>query len=693
MRAAVIRFQTLDGTWETVGVDRAAGIVPERVQYGSDAWGSSTASFDLRRPTGVQWPDIRAFTPVEIEVDGVLVWSGRVRETPMREGADGSVISVVAEGWQYHLDDDVYQRTYVHTRLSDWKDMRSIPTASLTGNTLIQAGMVSNDNGTITLGYGSGTEVITGAAVGVVLDLGPSGRAKRLVLQWEASNTYGDVFLFARGANTPDHSGWGTAQDFFSFNNTPATSGTTAGTVTTARRYVQIFAYYNGPGGAFLGGNQAWFKLKSIQVFSDTAYESGNASILKVSQVLPDVLLNATELLSSDTSRIATTSFSIPEFTVATPRTARDVATALNSYHDYILQVDVNKRLVFQPRPTDPALTIGATSNAEITDSSANSGQDIYNFAWVTGTGPDGLPVEVKRAYAAAVTGLPSTLKVAREVLPDGAYHANGDFEVDASGWAAYGGASVARSTAQQYTGVASLNWIPTGANGFTTQFSGTFRAGWVYTLSFWMRSDGIGSWGGYFGIGPAGFFDVEVVPGTTWTRFTYTLVPTVDTPGSDVYFQSQGNIAGQSFFVDNVQILVAQPTLVDRLGFQRTKVIPVEFGVTTTTAQQIADTFLRGHATTPYKGSVKIYEDAAIETTTGRPVGAHLLPLYTGQMLRMDHRVDPDTGGLGRDGRIAEVQYDLDSDSASVTLDNQRSNFEAYIARLAVVTGSAVQR
>ena len=72
-----VRLQSLDGVWEVCGSDHARGIIPENVELRSDQWGSSRATFDLRRNPKEFWPDIGAFTPVEIEIGGARVWSGR----------------------------------------------------------------------------------------------------------------------------------------------------------------------------------------------------------------------------------------------------------------------------------------------------------------------------------------------------------------------------------------------------------------------------------------------------------------------------------------------------------------------------------------------------------------------------------------------------------------------------------------
>src|SRR4051794_28665505 len=118
----------MDGVWETCGTDRGGGVVPENMVLSANAWGSDQATFDLRRDPKTLWPDVRAFTPVTVDVGGRRVWSGRVKETPSKDGAD-QTLSVTCEGWQYHLDDNVFERVYVHDKLGDYRDQRSFLTA------------------------------------------------------------------------------------------------------------------------------------------------------------------------------------------------------------------------------------------------------------------------------------------------------------------------------------------------------------------------------------------------------------------------------------------------------------------------------------------------------------------------------------------------------------------------------------
>src|SRR6266403_1763372 len=141
-----VRLQALDGVWEIPGVDRSLGVWAEDIATEGDGWGPSKASFNLRRSPIFIYPDISAFAPVEFETEAGVCWEGRVIETPSRDG-DDTVINVQCEGWQYHCDDDVYERVYVHTRLADYRDSRTFLGAGLTQFTSI--GKVTNDKGAI----------------------------------------------------------------------------------------------------------------------------------------------------------------------------------------------------------------------------------------------------------------------------------------------------------------------------------------------------------------------------------------------------------------------------------------------------------------------------------------------------------------------------------------------------------------
>lgn len=352
-----VRLQTLDGTWETVGVDRMRGIVPEISELASDEWGPSTASFSLKRDPGVTWPDLGAWTPIEISVAGQPRWDGRIKETPLADG-DSPVVHVQCIGWRQHLDDDAYDRMLVHTKLADYKDTRSLAVAHLASHPA--GATVVSGQGAIMLSIPNGMYLPTGARVGVTLDLGPYSTAKRIVMTYEIPQT-SVVEFFARGADT-GHSGAATFDDAFTLASLVATTAaTSAGTFTTPRRFIHLFLYYSGA--ATTPAVDISIRIKEIKLFADTAYESGNVSILKAPTIVRDALDRGTILLSSDRSGIDPTgaaTFAYEEFTPQGQRTPREIIDAANAAMGWRTKIAVGRRPIFEPKPDAPAVEIGA---------------------------------------------------------------------------------------------------------------------------------------------------------------------------------------------------------------------------------------------------------------------------------------------------------------------------------------------
>jgi hypothetical protein len=180
---------------------------------------------------------------VEVWITGQLVWDGRVKETPAQEGADFS-LSVQCEGWQYHLDDDVFTRLYVRSRLGDWQDARSSPLIDLTRFTATP--QVSAGDGQIPLKWPAGSTVTHNDCVGVMLDCGPDADAwpARISLAF-TSTADANLVLFARAVDTPAAlaavSGWTDA-----INMALPSAGTYSGTFDVPRRYVAVFVSRSG---------------------------------------------------------------------------------------------------------------------------------------------------------------------------------------------------------------------------------------------------------------------------------------------------------------------------------------------------------------------------------------------------------------------------------------------------------------
>lgn len=682
---AVVRLQSLDGVWETCGVDRLAGIVPENISCSANPWGSDRASFDLRRDPGGVYPDLSAFTPVDIEVGGTKVWSGRVSSTPSRDGSD-SVVNVQCEGWQYHLDDDAYERRYVVGHLDGFEDYRSFPSAALGGGKAFAAGQVSIGGGQVQIACPAQSQFTAGSFCGVVLDLGQYTTAQRVVMTWQAYGTDANITLWCRASSDII---WSSYSDAFTATLVAGPT-TSAGTFSTPGRYVMFFIFRNGASATPAAGTDWWVRVTDIKLFASTAYESGNASILKASDVVSDALGKATIFLP-DTTGVTATSFSIPEYAPDNLRTPREHIEAVNAYHAWRAQVTVDRRLIFQAQPSAPLFEAGEWSGCEITDASMNDGDEIYSRCIVEAAGPDGAQMRVERTQAQqAGTGLVPVATPA----PD-----NPSFATNTTSWTA-GTSTITRDTVTFDSSPASGRWDNTGASDvlgsgdtLTETFTGTFLAGSTYTLLVRIRAS-VSTFNTVFPeFGVIGGDYTSPYPGgvgfgTTFTTLTVPWTPTANRTG--VTFKLTVAYGGAVFYyIDTLALFTTQPTLVDRRGFRRTKILPVQSALTTAAAQQIADTYLSLHRTTPYRGSLQVTGQGGIRTHLGGQ-GVHPadLLLYTQEKVRLTHRINPDDGSVGRDGTIAAVSYDHDACASTVELDNRTTNFEAFLSRLSLLTG-----
>jgi hypothetical protein len=665
-----VRLSTLDGVWEVGGVDRRRGIVPENVRVEADRWGPSKASFDLRRDPVRPWPDLGAYTPVEIEIGGVVVWDGRIAETPSRSGGD-MVINCQCVGWQYHLDDDLYERTYVHTRMADWRDMRSLLEVNLA---LAWAAPVISTDGTITINIPNGTVVPAGARAGVVLDVGVDSEAKRVVVDYETSANDASASIYFTATDGDDVGA--VASDSSSPTGLNTGSGTKTHTFTTT--YRKLFIYFHRSATVTYTGD-VWIKLTSIKVFTDAAYESGNESILKAPVVIEDALDRGTLLLSADRSQIdpdATITFNIPDLAPDGPKTPREIWDGVNAWHDYQSKIDIGRRPVFRPQPAAPRVKVGAWSPMEDEDPSANSGEEIYNRVLVTGQTPAGEPVRVERT-----AGQQSDARV--EVLSNPAPN-NPSFDTNTTSWT-----GVTRDTASFDSAPAS-GAIAAGATAVET-FTGTFAKGKTYALSFaaLITAGGLVVTFGDHAAGDIATYRAPLIDGVWTGGYAIAWTPRASRTGVTVRFTNDGSASAN---IDSLALKAANPTLVDRRNFRRTKELQVRSALPSdgAAAAQIGDVWLQGHKLTPFKGSVKIVGDEAVrEILTDASVPAERLLLMTGELLRFDDRLNPDDGSHGRDGRMANVAYEANTNELTVALDNTRSNFEALLNRLDVVSNA----
>lgn len=696
---ATVRLQALDGMWETVGADRLRGVRAEGLTATATRWGSDTCRFTLKRQPGGVFPDLSAFTPIEIYNQyGTLVWTGRIKETPSSSG-DEFAIGVEGQGWHYHLDDDVFERVYVHSRLSDWKDARSLLTSHLPTHPAY--GQVATD-AAITLTIPTGSAMIQNTGVAATIDLGPDSGIRRVVAEVETSansNGNGPIII------GHDTEAWTEAigrEDYATGASLTSigAAGVLAGTTTNPHRYVTLLLWRSGANDTASADN--WIKFKSVKLFRDPAHESGNQSILTARDIVRDAVQFA-PLLSQDLSLIDpgnTITFPIPDFAMTDDRKPREAMEAANTLHNYTLKVLVDGRVKLAPLPDKPLFRVGAWSGADYKDASKNSGEDIYNRSIVKGTGADGAPCKVSR-YASQQPD------VLLEQLSTPAFP-NPSFTTNTSGWTVVGG-TFDRLTADFDTSPAcavvwrGLGGVPTSGDVETT-LSGTFEAGIVYVIQARIQGIGAAPQVPYVmhlktsGGAPLTPFATEyIVPSSPggggtgpWFTKRISFTPGSDLTGVKLRVAVPILDAGYALGIDSFEIYRSQTVLPDRRTFIRSHVHSMSQAIIPEIAQQIADTFLATHKRTPLKGDITVKGRGGVRRYLGdASVPPSELLIHTGELVHLAHQVDPGSGALGRDAPIDSVTWSEDDDTAAVSLDSQRDNLAALLARYDLVAGN----
>lgn len=688
-----------EGVWQALGTGLYRGITPEAFKAKANEWGSDSCSFNLRRDPTIPHPDLAAYTPCEVEIGGVPVWKGDVRETPSQEGAE-PVITIQGRGRPYHLDDDKYERVYVHNRLADWKDARSFLEQDITSGGCIAAGRVDSGDGIIVVGFNKDTILpATFAKAGVVLDLGPQSKAARVVVEWESSLNDGvNSNLIVAGLDTPNATTFGSpgydTKRIAAENNTGLQNARGI-TFNTPRRYVALFA--ENAGAARTLGADVYFRITAIRVFGSAAYAGGTIvfdgdasfgagtgggeSVLRSSAIVKDARDAATLLLSADDSEIPDTTFDIPVFALDGFKTPREVIDAANALEDRETKVALDDRLCFRPRATTAVYEIGPWPGATFQDASLNSGDELYNRVVVTGTGP-----AAQRIVAVRVAGEADDARTIATTQAPG----NPSFATDTATWTASGGSTITR---QVLSGTPWGQWVVSGVGQTLSEsFSGTFKKGVTYRLSLILREPG-GSAPlivanlafGLVGTDHATMSIDEDVGSGGQRTYTLAWTPHADRTGVTL------KIAGSSLYVRALALSEVVDTLIDRAHSVRTQELPIRSPLTDALARRLGDMWLARHRTTPMKGTVSVTGQGGVRRVLGgEPVHPAWLLRDTGQLLRLNDRVDPDNGGIGRDGRIAAVDYDHDTLTASISIDNDRRSFDALLERLQAVLGGA---
>lgn len=684
-RQVTVRLKLVGGQWETCGVDRLAGIYPEDVELTADRWGYRSAQFVLRRDPAAIWPDITAFTEVTIDVDGSRAWEGRVTDTPSRDTTD-QVITVACEGWQAHLDDGLVDRVWVHDDLTAWKDYRSFPGAPLgSGTNQFPAGyQVNTGDGKISLSIPNGSPMVQNTGVAVILDLGQGRLAKRIVATWASTWTAASMKLYARGV--PDGLFHG-ASDYADAFLPTLTAGptTSAGNLGNGYRYIVLNAMYTAA--STTAGLDVTVTLSSVKVFGETAYESGNASVLKASTVISDAIRAGTLKLSADMTGIEEPSSVLPVYAPDGPRTPREHIDAVNAYHGWSTKIGRERRPIFRARSSAPKYEIGSWSGAEIQDASGGSGQDLFNRVIVTGTDPAGQPV---RADVSA-TSLP---RFAMEPA-SGLAWPNPSFDTNTNDWTPVTATLTRTTTAGEYDSSPAGGKL-VGSSGVMyvdTTTTGTVVAGRLYEAVVRLKANTQIDFQSVQVIGSTGAYaQTSGIVGTA-AFVTYRVLYRAAPGDTSLTLRVKSSFIGsRTLYLDTVELNQAVRTAPDRAGITRAKQLQVAAPLPSdgVAAQAIGTAWLTDKAATPFRGSLTLTGRQAIRNRlSGQPVPLHQLLADTDELINLTDRVNPDDGTVGRAARISEVTYRPVEDVATVTLDNTRSDFDALLARLQMAGGN----
>ena len=391
------------GAWGVLGRDLSPGVVPEGLTCTADQAGPRDLSFSLARDTRVPWPDLTPFTDIEVHTDTAgLVWGGRVWQ-----GTPGArdTIGVTARGWQYLLDDTVTRKTYVRNGTQGFTDIRTGPGGASLDLSIFrpESDFVATAGNVIQLTLPAGSRNIYETAQ-VILDLGDAD-AKQVSITWDGPvNGNANVQLVVQGY---DDAAWTTGG--LNLSGTPAATsaitadGTHTGTFTTAKRYVGIGLQAST---TFTLGSTVTLRVLEVKVSSDTTWVDGSGVVsLLASDVVTD-LHGDLPWVDADTSLIDTTATAIPHLTTEGGyETPRQVLARANAYHDNLLGVDALKRVFFRARPATPLVQIGDDTGATYADA-GDSGDSLYNEVVVTGTQPDGAPLNETRTATSPLLDL-----------------------------------------------------------------------------------------------------------------------------------------------------------------------------------------------------------------------------------------------------------------------------------------------
>jgi len=624
------------------------------------------------------------FTELEIVDGGSVIWSGRLADNGLRGNEIESDLTF--EGWQSHLDDHVIRRSYVHSRLTDWQDLRSGRYANLAR--LTTAGAVAVADTAIVVGFSDNSYVAANAAAGVWLDLGDRG-AKRVVLNYEIPacvgtsgwDTVGQYVV--RGTNELDVTTATDYQDIITLNTSHSDqAATTAATFTTPYRYVALLAI-NPTGTALTAVTQSAIKVIELAVYQQTAYESGNTSALTASDVITDIAANATYKLSESIAGIEATTYNITHLSaVSEARTPRELIETVNSYHEQPYRVNVFKELEFYSQPLNPKFEY----------SGSLAGVDWSTFVAAAGTYSQ-IRVEGKDSYGGALSYVYTDRELQQLLYTAVSAPAvsNPSFTTNLTGWTQVGSptATFTRDTVVYRSSPASAKLTDTAwaASPFTvvTNLTGNAVRGRRYQARLYCKSSySSNSWVTVRVVSGGGDIIEQVTElNTGWTEAACDFTVTSDTTVSlEVEFFTSASVGSGSptFYLDDVAIYRLAGTPFTDNDFVREFVLKVDAVLTPAIAEQLAASYLRQYTFSRLSGVLTVSDPETLRAIGGGQASMTQVDNYPTQLVRLVGVTHPVTGEQGVDVLISEATYS--NNVLTLTFGNNDRRFDALITR-----------
>ncbi len=189
--------------------------------------------------------------------------------------------------------------------------------------------------------------------------------------------------------------------------------------------------------------------------------------------------------------------------------------------------------------------------------------------------------------------------------------------------------------------------------------------------------------------------FGVDELRRLFFTQRPSTPIIAIGERSGDAAFQDAGDniedlfnqviVNGRDATGAQVQTLVtATSGPLARASTDRTRVLEVGASITSTDATTIGTQWLTRRSTKPTRGSVQLRGmGAAWWAETGVPIQPAACLRLCGQLIRVGNRMNPDTGGVGREAVIQAVSYDPATDTATLSLDGSRDHLDSLLARV----------